>query len=155
MNCFKLNFDGASFPELGKAGLGVAVHDSQGNVIASLSKQAPLPFSSDIVEAMAATRALVIAQELGIVEFVLEGDSEVVINSLRSSEASFSSFGHLLELAKSMLVSSTCINFSHVHRGGNKIAHNLARHARNVRGLLVWVEDVPPHLIDVLFANPG
>ena len=132
MNCFKLNFDGASFPELGKAGLGVAVHDSQGNVIASLSEQVPLPFSSDIVEAMAAARALVFAQELGIAEFVLEGDSEVVINSLRSNEVSFSLFGHLLESAKSMLVSSTCIKFSHVRRSGNKIAHNLARHARNV-----------------------
>ena len=75
MNCFKLNFDGASFLELGKAGLGVAVHDSQGNVIASLSKQAPLPFSSDIVEAMAAARALVFAQELGLADSVLEGDS--------------------------------------------------------------------------------
>ena len=27
-NCLKLNFDGAIFPELGKAGLGVVVHDS-------------------------------------------------------------------------------------------------------------------------------
>ena len=79
----------------------------------------------------------------------------MVINSLRSSETSFSSFGHLLESAKSMLVSSKCINFSHVHRSGNKIAHNLARHVRNVRGLSMWMEDVPPHLIDVLFADPG
>ena len=54
---------------------------------------------------------LVFAQELGLVDFVLEGDSEVVINSLRSNEVSFSSFGHLLESAKSMLVSSTCIKF--------------------------------------------
>ncbi|XP_023876184.1 uncharacterized protein LOC111988631 [Quercus suber] len=154
-NCLKLNFDGAVFPELGKAGLGVVVHDSQGNAIASLSEQAPLSFSSDIVEAMAAARALVFAQELGITDFVLEGDSEVVINSLRNKEASFSPFGHLLESAKSMLVSSTCINFSHVRRSGNKIAHNLARHARNVRGLSVWVEDVPPHLVDVLFAGLG
>ena len=35
-NCLKLNFDGAVFPELGKAGLGVVVHGSQGNAIASL-----------------------------------------------------------------------------------------------------------------------
>ena len=154
-NCFKLNFDGASFPELDKAGLGVVVHDSQGSMIASLSEQAPLPFSSDIVEAMAAARALVFAQELGITEFVLEGDSEVVINSLRSNEISFSSFGHLLESAKSLLGPMTGISFSHVRRCGNRIAHNLARHARNVRGLSVWVEDVPPHLIDVLFADPG
>ena len=143
------------FPELGKAGLGVVIHDSQGSVIASLSEQAPLPFSSDIVEAMAAARALVFAHELGITEFVLEGDSEAVINSLQSKEASLSSFGHLLESAKSMLDPSSCVSFSHVRRSGNKIAHNLARHSRNVRGLSVWVEDVPPHLVDVLFADPG
>ncbi|XP_050255093.1 uncharacterized protein LOC126700980 [Quercus robur] len=128
-NCLKLNFDGAVFREFGKVGLGVVVHDCQGNAIASWSKQAPLPFSSDIVEAMAATRAMTFAQELGIAEFILEGDLEVVINSLRSKEASLSSFGHL-ESAKSTLVSSKYIAFSHVRRIGNKVVHNLARHAR-------------------------
>ena len=54
-----------------------------------------------------------------------------------------------------MLDPSSCVSFSHVRRSGNKIAHNLARHSRNVRGLSVWVEDVPPHLVDVLFAEPG
>ena len=102
---------------------------------------------------MAAARALVFAHELGITKFVLEGDSEAVINSLQSKEASFSSFGHLLESAKSMLDPSSCVSFSHVRRSGNKIAHNLARHSKNVRGLLVWVEDVPPRLVDVLFAD--
>ena len=92
-----MNFDGAVFLELGKAGLGVVVHDCQGNAIASVSEQASLPFSLDIVEAMVAARAMTFAQELGTVEFILEGDLEVVINSLRSKEASLSSFGHLLE----------------------------------------------------------
>ena len=128
----------------------MVVHDCQGNAITSFSEQAPLAFSLDIVEAMVAARAMAFAQELGIVEFILEEDSEVVINSLRSKEASFSSFGHLLESAKSTLVSSNCIAFSHVRRSGNKIDHNLARHARNVKGLSVWAEDVPPHLADVL-----
>ena len=54
-----------------------------------------------------------------------------------------------------MLGSSTCIIFSHVHRSDNKIAHNLARYVKNVRSLSVWVEDVPPHLVDVLFAEPS
>ena len=133
----------------------MVIHDSQGNAIASLLERAPLSFSLDIVEAMAAARSTAFAQELGIAKFILEGDSEVVINSLRSKEASFSSFGHLLESAKSTLVSCNCIAFSHVRRSGYKIAHNLARHARNVRDLLVWVEDVPPHLADVLFAEPS
>ncbi|XP_075655191.1 uncharacterized protein LOC142625412 [Castanea sativa] len=140
--------------QLGKAGLGVVIHDCQGKAIASLSEQAPLPFSPVIVEAMAAARVMSFTQELGISEFMLEGDSEVVINSLRSKEPSLSSFGHILESAKSSLVTSKCIAFSHVRRTGNKVAHNLARHARHVRGLSVWVEDVPPLLYDVLFADP-
>ena len=131
----------------------MVVHDCQGKAVASLSEQAPLPFSPVIMEAMADSRVMSFAQELGISEFMLEGDSEMVINSLRSKEASLSSFGHFLESAKSLLVTSKCIAFSHVYRTGNKVAHNLARHARHVRGLSVWEEDVPPHLYDVIFAN--
>ena len=154
-NCLKLNFDGAIFPELGKAGLGVVVHDSYGNAIASLLEQASLPFSPVIVEAMDAARAIIFAQELGINEFMLEGDSEAIINTLRSSEVSLTTYGHLLESAKSSLVTSKCIAFSHIRRSGNRVAHNLAKHARHVRGLSVWVEDMPPHLYDVLFSDPG
>ena len=40
--------------------------------------------------------------------------------------------------------------FIHIHRIGNRVAHNLAKY---VRGLSVWVEDIPPHLYDVLFAD--
>ena len=35
----------------------------------------------------------------------------------------------------------------------NFIAHNLARHARNIEGFSVWMEDVPPHLNVVFQAN--
>jgi len=43
---------------LGKADLGVVIRDWQGNAIASLSEQAFLPFSSDIVKALVAIRAI-------------------------------------------------------------------------------------------------
>ena len=60
-DCFKINFDEAMFSNLGKAGLGVAVRDCSGSVVASLSEQVPLPFSSDIVEAMTSARAILFA----------------------------------------------------------------------------------------------
>ena len=66
-------------------------------------------------------RSITFAQEFGIAEFMLEGDSEVVINSPQSKEASLSSFGHLLESAKSTLVTGKCIAFSNVRRTGNKV----------------------------------
>ena len=77
--------------------------------MASLSKQAPLPFSPDIVKAMAVARAISFAQELGIRPFILEGDSEAVIKTFMAAEDSLSSFGHIISLAKSTLVTNECI----------------------------------------------
>ena len=42
----------------------------------------PLPHTVDAVEALATTRALVFAQEIGVSSVILEGNSPVVINSL-------------------------------------------------------------------------
>ena len=61
----KVNFDGATFTDIDKAGLGVIIRNDHGQAIASLSEQIRLPFSSDLVEALAAVRAISFAQELG------------------------------------------------------------------------------------------
>ena len=118
--------------------------------MASLSEQGPLPFSLDIVEAMAAAREISFAHELTIKPFILEGDSESVINTLNSEEDSLSSFGHIITLAKSTLVTNICISFSYIRRLGNKVAHNLIRY---VRSLSVWLEDTPLHLYSIIFAD--
>lgn len=57
-NFWKVNFDGATFKDIGKVGLGVVIRDNQGQTIAALSEQIPLPFSSDVVEALAVARAI-------------------------------------------------------------------------------------------------
>lgn len=54
----KVNFDGAQFRDMGKAGLGVVIRGSRGQALASLFEQASLPFSPEIVEAMAIARAI-------------------------------------------------------------------------------------------------
>ena len=89
--------------------------------MASLSEQAPRPFSPDIVEAMAAARAISFAQELGVRPFILERDSDVVIKTFMAAEDSLSSFGHIVSLAKSTLTTNECISFSHIFRSGNKL----------------------------------
>ena len=110
---------------MGKAGLGVVIRDTRGQALASLSEQASLPFSPDITEAMAATRAISCAQGLGFTSFTLEGGSTNIIKTLKSEEASLSSFGHILSSAKSMVANSN-IRYSHVGRMGNMVAYDLA-----------------------------
>ena len=150
----KVNFDGAQFSDMGKAGLGVVIRNSRGQALASLSEQTNLPFSPDITEALAAARAISFARGLGFTSFTLEGDSTNIIKSLKSEEASLSAFGHILNSAKSMMADGN-IKFSHVGRMGNMVAHNLAQHARHVKGFSIWTEDVLSHLTHVLYANYG
>ena len=100
-------------------------------------------------------RVISFVQDLGFTSFILEGDSANVINTLNSVEMSLSNYGHVLSSAKSMLVASSSVSFSHVRRVGNCVAHNLAKHARHVRGFTVWIENVPPHLNSVFLADHG
>ena len=134
-NSLKVNFDEAIFKDISKAGIGVVIQDNQGQAIASLLEQIPLPFSSDVVEAQAAARAIAFALEIGCRSFVLEGDSESVIKTLSSEDESLAPFGHILTSAKSK-IDANCISFSYVRRLGNSVAHNLAK---RVSGYSVWM----------------
>ncbi|XP_075636769.1 uncharacterized protein LOC142609006 [Castanea sativa] len=125
----KVNFDGATFRDIGRVGIGVVIRDSAGQAIASLSEQVHLPHSFDIVKALAIARAISFALELGFSSFILEGDSEAVIKSLTTEDVS--PFGHILALAKGNTNSSSGISFSYIHKLGNSIAHNLTKHARH------------------------
>ena len=111
-----------------------------------------MPFFSNLVEALAAARAISFAHELSLSNYILEGDSEVVIKALKSNDDSLSSFGHILASAK-ILTDVNCITFFHTRRIGNTVVHNLAKHARHVVGFKVWIENVSPHLHSILFAD--
>ena len=43
LGVFKVNYDGALFTEIGRAGLGVVIRNSECAVMASLSQQIPQP----------------------------------------------------------------------------------------------------------------
>ena len=139
---------------MGKAGLGVIIRNSRGQALASLSEQALLPFSPEIVEAMAAARAISFAQGLGFTSFIIKGDSINIIKA-QSDDESLSPYGHILSSAKSMVVAGSSMTYSHVGRTGNNVVHNLAKHARHVWGFSVWTKNVPPPLSHVLFVDHG
>ncbi|XP_030923317.1 uncharacterized protein LOC115950221 [Quercus lobata] len=91
-HAYKVNFDGAIFAEDGLAGLGVMIHNDHGLIMASLTQQIPLPGLVIEVEVLATRKAL----EVGFDNITLEGDSEVLINSLAKGGNSLAHYGHLL-----------------------------------------------------------
>lgn len=93
----KVNFDGALFAEENIAGLGVIIRNDSGLVMAALSQQIPLLASVEMVEVLAARRALWFAKELGFQRLIVEGDSEAIINSINGDYMAWSEFRHILQ----------------------------------------------------------
>ena len=75
----KINFDGAIFQEKDEAGLGAIIRNDHGLVMAALTQVIPLPTSVEMVEVLAARRALSFAHELGFDHIILEGNSDIAI----------------------------------------------------------------------------
>ena len=82
MQHYKGNFDAAFFDALGCAGIGVVFRNHLSQVIAALSQKLPLVQTVELVEALAARRAVWFAKELSLFSVELEGDSSRVIRAL-------------------------------------------------------------------------
>jgi hypothetical protein len=94
-NSFKANFDGAFSKESNAGGIGVVIRDKQGLVIATLSQKVHVCHSAEMIEALAAKRAVHFAIEVGLTDVEFEGDAETLIrdlNHLRPSTMPMVSF---------------------------------------------------------------
>nr|XP_023915730.1 uncharacterized protein LOC112027287 [Quercus suber] len=130
---WKVNFDGAMFGEFEEAGLGVVVRNSHSEVKATLTEKIRKPPSAEIAEVLAAKRATLFAQELGLEKMIFEGDSEQVIKALQWGGWDFASGGHLIRDIFHTVNSFMSTSFSHVCRRGNAVVHALAQRARQCR----------------------
>ncbi|KAL0007021.1 hypothetical protein SO802_008523 [Lithocarpus litseifolius] len=66
-----------------RSGIGVVIRDHTGSIIASLAQLIAPAFQPTEIEAIAAFQALEFGQEIGISGAVLEGDSKLIIDSLK------------------------------------------------------------------------
>ena len=82
-----------------RAGVGVIVQNAEGNVVASMAKSFHLPFSVVAVEVIVAKKALQFAKDLGLSSIILEGDSKIAIDGLKSKNSSLTEYSHLLDEA--------------------------------------------------------
>ncbi|KAK9993043.1 hypothetical protein SO802_022746 [Lithocarpus litseifolius] len=112
----KANFDGAIFEDLSAAGIGVAVRNEHGEVVATLAEKIPIPNSIFTLETLAARRAVLFVQELGLRNVVFEGDSESSIQAISNRLLSHSSCGHIIRDILLFASSFLSFSFSHVCR---------------------------------------
>ena len=148
-----MNFDGAVFRENDIRGVRAVIRDDKGLMVAAMANKVPLPYSVTAVEVLAAIKALRFASDIGLVSFILEGDSKITIDTLVGDNMEHAEFGNLIEEAKCLSSQFVDVSYSHVRRQGNCATHNTARHARHVKEYTMWMEAVPPHLSAVIPAD--
>ncbi|XP_050248495.1 uncharacterized protein LOC126695706 [Quercus robur] len=150
---YKVNYDGTCFVDEEKAGIGVVVRNDRGQVMGSLAEKIEMPPTVEVLEAMAARRAMIFMEELGLRNAIFEGDSEIVVKALVGLCPYQSSIGHIIKDCKALRgVFQTC-SFSHVRRQGNGVAHALARRARMSFPLSVWMESVPADITYLVYVD--
>lgn len=138
---YKINSDAALFST--KVGLGGVVRDDVGDVVVATCNPVEGTFDVEIAEAMAMRHALMITLEAGFRDLVVETDNMKLYTHMYKSIHEATAFGKItndiMYLSKSC---NSCV-FSFVKRGGNSVAHELAKSCSNISNMLVWLEDYP------------
>ena len=139
----KVNYDGALFKEIWQGGVGVVVRDADGRVCGALSDRTVLPGTVEEVEAIACREAVRFALQLGLADVVFEGDSKSITNAINSGTPCYSSYGHILDDVKALVMNFVSPSFIHVKRQGNAVADKLAKAAKTIPCPHVWSDDIP------------
>ena len=110
-------------------GVGAMVHDANGLVVAALSKKIHAPLRPLEVEVKAFELDLEFAKDIGLKEFILEGNSLNVVRALQGLSFPPVSVMPIIYGIQSSTHDVRKMLFSRISRNGNKPAHKLTKHA--------------------------
>ncbi|RHN73700.1 putative ribonuclease H-like domain-containing protein [Medicago truncatula] len=118
------------------------VRDSEGfSLVAASWNFEALP-DATIVEALRFRLAIQFSYDMGFRNIIVEGDSLIVVKALKAHSNDNSYFGLVINDCKSLSCLFSSFLVSHVRRGGNSIAHALAKFALDSTDF-VWIKEIP------------
>uniref|UniRef100_A0A803P119 Uncharacterized protein n=1 Tax=Cannabis sativa TaxID=3483 RepID=A0A803P119_CANSA len=139
----KLNVDAALDSAAGVMGIGGIVRDSNGNVVAAISKSIRGCFQVKEIEAHAISLCLQWLHHSGYVIHFIETDAQLVSQSVNNYQVHHSRFHDLIYDVIYQMSFFPRVSLSHVCRSANNAAHGLARFALRLDSDMVWRADVP------------
>ena len=131
----------------------MVIRNDEGLVLASCVEKILVAYNGCEIETMAIAAALSFTSDISKKQAILKGDSLSVIKALREDASSISLIGLLIDDVKSLANSFDELSYSYTKREGNQVAHGLAKYAKSIPDLVVWLEDVSPQLLSVLQAD--
>ena len=100
--------------------------------MAAMSTKGPSVSSSNEAELLAYRKALEFATDAGFSELVIEGDNVNVMKAIPSSMVDLSVLGNVVDDVHHLLLGLQWVKICYTRRGGNRVAHALAKYARNI-----------------------
>ncbi|KAK3217805.1 hypothetical protein Dsin_011775 [Dipteronia sinensis] len=134
---FKINTDAALNFRNNISGIGVAIRDCNGHVMASLCQHIGTAYQPQIAETLAILRCLKLAVETGLVPAVVESDALSVVNAITSKMVPNTEVGMVIHDILCILRNSNFISVKLLPRLANKVSHSLARLALGYVGEFV------------------
>ena len=129
---YKVNVDEVVFKERNEFGVGVIIRDVDGLVVAALCKKIHAPLGPLEVEVKAFESSLQFAKDVGLQEFILEGDSLNMVCALQSLSPPSVSVMSIIYGIQSSCNDVRKVLFSYACRQGNRPAHILVKHAISI-----------------------
>ena len=108
-------------------------------------------YSSLETEIVALEKGILLAKEMALTQVIFESDALTMVQEILSKESN-GSLGHLYQGIEDLLKSLRCWKLCHPRREHNRVAHELAHHARYSAVSQVWKGCSPPmvrHLIQM------
>ncbi|XP_060972454.1 uncharacterized protein LOC115717936 [Cannabis sativa] len=146
----KLNTDAAIDKACNKVGIGATLRNSDGFVVAAISKPLLGNYKAEEMEALGLALSLnwLIANNLSV-DFI-ETDSLLVVQGLLSSQSFLSAFHAILNNINFLVSFFPRAQINHVYRSANTYAHTLAKYALTVDTECIWVETFPSPLMTLM-----
>ena len=128
----------------------MVVRDSQGWVLAALTKKVDGVQDAEVIEALAIQRAIRFAIETSFNCVIIESDSLSVVKAIQDTAESSCHIGNIIKDVKILSKTMKSCDFHHTKREANQVTHSLARNAIKVVSELVWIEEIPQCVSDVI-----
>ncbi|KAM1003928.1 hypothetical protein ACFX13_004258 [Malus domestica] len=145
----KINVDGAWKPS-GNAGLGVVIRDCRGMLLGRKHCHI-LKSSIEEIEAEAALVGLVLANDMGLENIMVESDSKVFVDSVKKkSIRSMWRIYPIMEEIWRLFSSFTQVRWKQIHRETNKAAHEAASYSIDRVCSQQWATQPYPSLVLIL-----
>ncbi|KAM6585157.1 hypothetical protein CsatB_012159 [Cannabis sativa] len=146
----KLNVDAAIFESSSKHGFGCVVRDTEGTLTAAFAGVKTGSVSPELAEAMGIREALSWLKNHPFSQAIVETDSLVCAEAIRSAEVFASSFGSVVDDCKKILESLSNVSLLFVKRSANCAAHFVARHSISLAERMFSINSVPTDLMSIL-----